>query len=305
MHVEEYMLHGYFVSGAPVLVTQNITPTRQLVNGTPALLYSLNLEDREDERIMAIAMTNGYDEEWTNLSKAPASVNVVVGGTKENPRHWHGIELGNHSYLISVQSTPQDALSESGSEQIVPLIMLPHGEEARLYSVFTAENIGKDRIKVKQHPYMLAFALTDFKLQGRTLNKLVISIPRGAVGKGQLQSFYVLVSRVRKLADLRLLQRDDIALNNLIQKAKHPAELVVFEKAHNERGDWQPNLVREAWAIARTSQQTQNKSKQGAQPASKKQQPAGTPQRPRRNVSLTNEFDNCISGSGARRDKQD
>ena len=151
------MLHGYFVSGAPVLVTQNITPTRQLVNGTPALLYSLNLEDREDERIMAIAMTNGYDEEWTNLSKAPASVNVVVGGTKENPRHWHGIELGNHSYLISVQSTPQDALSESGSEQIVPLIMLPHGEEARLYSVFTAENIGKDRITVKQHPYCLLY----------------------------------------------------------------------------------------------------------------------------------------------------
>ena len=103
------------------------------------------------------------------------------------PRHWHGVELDDHRDLILVQSTPQDALSESGSEQIVPLIMLPHGEEARLYSVFTAENIGKDRIKVKQHPYMLAFALTDFKLQGRTLNKLVISIPRGAVGKGQLQ----------------------------------------------------------------------------------------------------------------------
>ena len=101
--------------------------------------------------------------------------------------------------VTTAQSTPQDALSEGGSEQIVPLIMLPHGEEARLYSVFTAENIGKDRITVKQHPYMLAFALTDFKLQGRTLNKLVISIPRGAVGKGQLQSFYVLVSRVRKL----------------------------------------------------------------------------------------------------------
>ena len=67
---------------------------------------------------MAIAMTNGYDEEWTNLSKAPASVNAIVGGTKENPRHWHGIELDDHSDLISVQSTPQDALSESGSEQI-------------------------------------------------------------------------------------------------------------------------------------------------------------------------------------------
>ena len=81
--------------------------------------------------------------------------------------------------VTTAQSTPQDALSEGGSEQIVPLIMLPHGEEARLYSVFTAENIGKDRITVKQHPYMLAFALTDFKLQGRTLNKLVISIPKG------------------------------------------------------------------------------------------------------------------------------
>ena len=183
--------------------------------------------------------------------------------------------------------------------------MLPHGEEARLYSVFAAENIGKDRITVKQHRYMLAFALTDFKLQGRTLNKLVISIPKGVGGKGQLQSFYVLVSRVRKLADLRLLQRDDIALNNLIQKAKHPEEIVVFEKAHDERGDWQPNLEREAWAIARTSQQTQNKSKKGAQPASNKQQPSGTHRRPRRNVSLTNEFDNCISGSGARRDRQD
>lgn len=33
------------------------------------------------------------------------------------------------------------------------------------------------KLITRQHPYQLAFALTDFKLQGKTLNKLIISAP--------------------------------------------------------------------------------------------------------------------------------
>ena len=55
----------------------------------------------------------------------------------------------------------------------------------------------------------LEFAITDFKLQGRTLRKLVLSVcRRQRMPWMTLASFYVLVSRVRELDGLRLLQKD-------------------------------------------------------------------------------------------------
>ena len=64
---------------------------------------------------------------------------------------------------------------------------------------------------VNCHQYGLAFCLIDFKLQGRTLPKLIVSIcKRQRLPWMTLTSFYdyVLISRVRKLDGLRLLQHD-------------------------------------------------------------------------------------------------
>ena len=62
--------------------------------------------------------------------------------------------------------------------------------------------------------YGLAFALSNFKLQGRTLPKLILSVCKRLRAPWMtLASFYVLVSRARGLGGLRLLQRDEAALS--------------------------------------------------------------------------------------------
>ena len=56
--------------------------------------------------------------------------------------------------------------------------------------------------------------MTDFKLQGKTLRKLILSVIRRPQNFAclSIEGFYVLVSRVRSLDGLRLLVRDDVAL---------------------------------------------------------------------------------------------
>ena len=44
LYAEEPGLWGYFVEGAPVNLTENIASVRKLVNGSPALLDSLEFE---------------------------------------------------------------------------------------------------------------------------------------------------------------------------------------------------------------------------------------------------------------------
>ena len=78
------------------------------------------------------------------------------------------------------------------------------------YSLYAAQQGIAQKIRgVNCHQYGLAFCLTDFKLQGRTLLKLIVSIcKRQRLPWMTLTSFYVLISRVRKLDGLRLLQHD-------------------------------------------------------------------------------------------------
>ena len=57
---------------------------------------------------------------------------------------------------------------------VVPIMEGPAGE-VFLKSV-AATQFGLDVVKVKEHSCRLAFAMTDFKLQGRTLPKPILSI---------------------------------------------------------------------------------------------------------------------------------
>ena len=86
------------------------------------------------------------------------------------------------------------------------------------FSAYAAQQGIAQKVGVKQHQYAIAFALTDFKLQGRTLPKLILSVcKRARLPWMTLASFYVLISRVRELAGLRLLQRDEAGLSAVAQ----------------------------------------------------------------------------------------
>ena len=90
---------------------------------------------------------------------------------------------------------------------------------------------------VRLHQYQLAFALTDFKLQGRTLRKLILSIcKRSKPPWMTLSCFYVLISRVRTFEGLRLLQNDHAGLV-AVSSLKHDEMLYAWEHGYDQ-GVW-------------------------------------------------------------------
>ena len=53
--------------------------------------------------------------------------------------------------------------------------------EADTFSTFAAQHHIEKNLRVKHHPVAIAFAITDYKLQGRTLSELIVLVCRPAV----------------------------------------------------------------------------------------------------------------------------
>ena len=62
LYEHEPNLWGYFVEGTPVHLTETIKSVRKLVNGSPALLDSLNVGNDADRR--ALADAKGWWQGW-------------------------------------------------------------------------------------------------------------------------------------------------------------------------------------------------------------------------------------------------
>ena len=281
-------LWGYFCEGAPVLLTENIKSVRALVNGTPGLLDSLSFVDNAIPANYIDAEREGGFSEVT-LTEPPYSVNVRVGGGV-----WHGIDLDDLSDVI--HSTTDDA-------QVIPILVSNNTEDVRLHGL-TAARLNVAVVKVKLHQFALAFAMTDFKLQGRTLPRLILSIcERPMPPYMTLAGFYVLISRVRTLDGLRLLWKDSLALLRMTN-LQWAEELYAWENGYDSRGRWSDELAVEALTKTRNVRASANISKVAN--AKKKtppgKAPSGPPQAtpPRRPLS-------CITntGEGRKRDNAD
>ena len=235
LYANEPNLWGYFVAGAPALMSETIKSTRKLVNGTPCLLDSLDAASDADRQRLAAAYAKGFEHTqggevvYCELAEMPAAVNVIAGGTAAAPRYWHEMQLDDLSSLIP---------GCDPSAQLVALLPSSNAEEVDCYSFYTAQQGLAQKIDVRGHQYMLAFALTDYKLQGRTLNKLILSVPkRSRLPWMDLSAFYVLVSRVRELNGLRLLQVDQEGLDAVA--ALRPDDyLHAWEQGYGDDGFW-------------------------------------------------------------------
>jgi energy-coupling factor transporter ATP-binding protein EcfA2 len=142
-------LWGYFVQGAPALLTENVKSTRKLVNGSPCLLHSVTFRGDVPQ-----AVSDAFESEQyavVTLDEPPEAVNVrVSGGT------WHGVKLGDFDELVRVS----DALAAG----VVPVVGFTRKVAKKLGSIFAAQNDAVLDVRVKVHTFQLAFALTDFKL---------------------------------------------------------------------------------------------------------------------------------------------
>ena len=104
--------------------------------------------------------------------------------------------------------------SDTTGAQAVPVMEGP-ADEVSLKSVVAAQ-LGPSMVKVKEHTCRLAFATTYFKLQGRTLPGLILSICKRLTPPWlELAGFYVLISQVRTMDGLRVLYHDEPGLAQL------------------------------------------------------------------------------------------
>ena len=130
--------------------------------------------------------------------------------------------------------------------QVVPLLLSSDAEEVDCYSVYAAQHAISRRVLIKRHPYDMAFAITDYKLQARTLPKLILSIcKRKRMPWMSLQAFYVLISRVTSMSGLRLLQYDKLGLQS-VGKQMPDMYLYAWERGYNPDGIWNGELAANA-----------------------------------------------------------
>ena len=157
-HLErERSLWHYFIEDAPVLLTQNIKATRGLVNGAPGLLHSLQFCTDEQQVTYQRAIANGYQETEdgqaveVEMNAAPTYVNVRVDNTADTRYAWHGVPLPDMQDKI-ISCVP--------GAQVVPISTWGADVDADLFDQLHAMKGIPNKLKVREHPFMLAWAMT-------------------------------------------------------------------------------------------------------------------------------------------------
>ncbi len=91
------------------------------------------------------------------------------------------------------------------------------------------------------HRVDLAFALTDFKFQGLTVDKLIVMLNLQGMNH-DLATLYVGISRVRRIEDLKIWKLDvknEEAIKHLL-RIRRPEFIRLWRATYDEHGIWKP-----------------------------------------------------------------
>ena len=179
------------------------------------------------------------------------------------------IELDEAPLAINFQLEMPEDDDKDGIESlvddaiVVPILLSKHSQSYDTSSLFACQKAVPKSLRFRGHAITLAFAVTDFKLQGKTKNELILSIaPRPFLPHLDIKSLYVDVSRVRKRTGLRVLHRPPQSAGGLnhLYGLQHTAELSIWNLSYDERGDWNRSLAKAA-AKRRPKQRPDNRKK--------------------------------------------
>eukprot|EP01047_Picozoa_sp_COSAG01_P081460 COSAG01_NODE_16250_length_1254_cov_17.307359_1_plen_332_part_10 len=171
LYNHESGLWGYFVEGAPVQINVNFNSSRGVANGSPALMHSVQFTSTPRRQVQrALAQSGKYNgPQFLDIAFADVG-NLVM---RMSGADWHGVPLPDLDHVLPVLLDPLTGVSVNGFA-VIPL-RDPAGSQEKLgfHSLFAAHN-GFRRANPRRCTFELAFALTDYKLQGMTLERLVI-----------------------------------------------------------------------------------------------------------------------------------
>ena len=183
LYHHEPSLTGLFVQGAPANLLENLNPTSGLANGTPIILHSVIMKDEATSENVRSRLSQAIPGEFVDIPEPHA---VVVAVPSLNIENW----VQHHKSL-------------SSDEVLLPLV-----NKSSAKNVIKVE---QQKFSHKSHPLELGFAITFHKVQGQTLNKVILDLNKrpNALGNVDFHALYVGLTRVKRAEDIRILPPQD------------------------------------------------------------------------------------------------
>ena len=236
LYEEEPGLWGYWVLGAPCMLSRNVNPLLGLANGSDAVYHSLTFEKSGG----AYSTSNGESGRFAGgctvvpdlgfcevtLEQPPYSVNVCpVLNEDQRSRYAPGQSLVSGPNIVVPILFDHKANREANKVDLVSLKAAMLGLEVKA--------------KATMHMVELAFAVTAHKLQGKTKDRLVVSLgARPFKPDWSIQGLYVLLSRARRLGGLKLSQR--VTKWDHLLGQRHSKQMQLWEGSYDEEGWFVP-----------------------------------------------------------------
>jgi hypothetical protein len=224
-HEKASVLTFTFVYGAPAYLTENMNPLKGVVNGSPCTFHSLYWKDPNVATQMLSLINNTPLGQVVMLPIPPNYVNVQLNG---RPNCSSDSLVGNTAYVIPVPVTSTNKVDIK---------------------------FGRKKYFAKNHAVELGFAITYHKLQGKTLDLLILNpYSRGCKPELTLMALLVGLSRVRYSRNVRFLpplSNSEASPFKHLMKFKSKNDFRIWWAGFNvdNNGQWDLALSRQAEGI--------------------------------------------------------
>ena len=201
----------YFVPGAPAILTKSVKGCahRGLVNSARGKMVSMTWDEKDHNH--------------------------------KNVRRWYNGDLkGGRIYRVPLPYAITVKMDKTGElnpvRQQTTTVKVPEWMASCLRL--------KPKMRLTTHMVDLGFAFTDYRVQGLTVDKLIIMLNKDTAPH-DLATIYVGISRVTRIEDLRIWPidyDDDCAIEHLVD-IKRPQFIRVWRKGYDDEGTWTPSLL--------------------------------------------------------------
>jgi hypothetical protein len=192
--MEDPCFWQYFVAWADGICNDTKSVNINITNGAPIKLYSLSFNSEEERMEYENMRLSAQPGEFVTLASPPLSVNVIPW--PDNTAEQNAI-YGPYSIEKALET----------GQHVIPLTAASHSKTPKPIAVYGGDGwLTTKAIVVPHIPFDLAFSMTSSNAQGRTLDRVILSLAQ-RFGKynnfsfhGYLSHYIVTIKTIRFLS---------------------------------------------------------------------------------------------------------
>jgi hypothetical protein len=197
--LEDPCFWQYYATGADAICNENISVSINITNGAPVKLYSLTFETEQQQLNYEDMRDRAQPGDFVTLEAPPFSVNVIP---------WPDSNANQHEQY-STYSIERTHLT---NQPVIPLSAQGYSKSPSPITVYDGDGwFTTKAIIMPQIPFDLAYSMTSFKAQGRTLPRVILSLAHrfGPSYNFSFHELLVAISRVKMGTHIRIIPPRD------------------------------------------------------------------------------------------------